>query len=182
MMIEPISRELEQEVICATERYIQEASSLFNHPFRMIPIHFNLKGLSAGMYCVKGTERMIRYNPFHFAKYFQINLTETVPHEVAHYITDILYGLNKIRPHGEEWQTIMQRFGVEPKVSCDYDMAGIPVRKNKTHEYFCGCKIHHLTTYRHNRIRRRRAQYYCLSCDGQLTRRKPASLTRIDVC
>lgn len=166
--IEPIGEELQANVIAATREWIQLARDLYQHPFADIPVLFNLRGLSAGMYSVKGRERLIRYNPHHFAKYFQLNLTETVPHEVAHYIADILYGLNRIRPHGEEWQAIMRRFGVEPKVSCDYDMTGIPVRQTRTHTYYCTCNTHQLSSYRHKRIQQGKARYYCLSCKGEL--------------
>ncbi len=56
----------------------------------MVPVRFELQGRAAGMYRVHKGERVIRYNPYIFSKYFDDSLANTVPHEVAHYITDVL--------------------------------------------------------------------------------------------
>lgn len=163
-MIERISPELQQSVIEATARYIKKAGDLYNKQFELIPVLFDLTGRSAGMYRVKNGKRQIRYNPYIFAKYFNDNIAETVPHEVAHYVTDRLYGLRSVRPHGKEWASVMRGFGVEPKRTCQYDLDGVPVRVFKRVDYRCSCMTHQVTSRRHSQIERGHAQFACRRC------------------
>lgn len=100
--IQPISPALQEQVIAKTNHFIKNAANYYEQSFKEIPVLFDLTGKAAGMYRVKAGQRVIRYNPYVFAKYFDDNFAETIPHEVAHYITDILYGLKTIRPHGNE--------------------------------------------------------------------------------
>lgn len=176
MKSEPLSTEQQQEVVSATHHYIRQASDLYQTLFNPIPVLFDLRGRSAGMYRVRGKVHDIRYNPHHFARHYQINLLETVPHEVAHYIAHMRYGWKRIRPHGREWRGIMTDLGIEPRVSCDYDLSGIPHRIYQTFAYHCGCRAHQLTGYRHNRIHRNQARYYCRSCRGELRPQQPQAL------
>ena len=88
-VIEPICCRREQQVRTATSEIIRQASLIYSEDFPLIPIKFDLKGRAAGMYRVHNRDRVIRYNPYIFAKYFDDNITTTVPHEVAHYIVDM---------------------------------------------------------------------------------------------
>lgn len=183
VIIEPIDTQARQSIIAATEKYICLASDFFKRSFEVIPVSFGLKGRAAGMYRVRKGRREIRYNPHLFAKYFADNLARTVPHEVAHYIAHELYGLGKVRPHGKEWQAIMQRFGVDACRTCDYDLEGIPVRKYQRHVYQCRCTTHELGSRRHKQAQRGRTQYFCKSCKGKLVPRIEASPeTSIEEC
>jgi SprT protein len=167
--IEPISCQHEQQVRTATGDFIQRASRIYTHDLPMIPVLFDLKGRAAGMYRVHGRNRVIRYNPYLFAKYFDDNINTTVPHEVAHYVVDILYGAHRVRPHGAEWQQVMLALGAEPSVTGKYDLSGIPVRRQQRHSYRCACTMHKISTARHNKIQRGTASYYCRNCKSQLT-------------
>jgi len=171
VIIEPIDCQARQDIIAATEKYIYLASDFFKRSFEVIPVSFGLKGRTAGMYRVWKGRREIRYNPYLFAKYFSDNLASTVPHEVAHYIAHALYGMGKVRPHGKEWQAIMQRFGADARRTCDYDLEGIPVRKYQRHVYQCRCTTHDLGSRRHKQAQRGHTQYYCKSCKGKLVPR-----------
>lgn len=168
-LIEPINFQCEQQVRTATGDFILRASRIYTHDLPMIPILFDLKGRAAGMYRVHGRSRVIRYNPYLFAKYFDDNITTTVPHEVAHYVVDILYGAHRVRPHGAEWQQVMLALGTEPSVTGKYDLSGIPVRRQQRHSYQCACTMHSISTARHNKIQRGKARYYCRNCKSQLT-------------
>lgn len=167
-IINPINSTQQDQVLLATQDYIAYASTLFHMDFALIPVHFNLKGRAAGMYCIKNGEAEIRYNPYIFAKYFTENLTDTVPHEVAHYIADRLYGIRRIHPHGQEWQAIMHAFGADSRASCRYDLSGIPQRKEHRHSYQCRCRIYELSARRHNAIRGGKMQYRCQHCGCHL--------------
>ena len=171
-VIEPLSSEQQQLVIAQTHHYIEQAAELYGIKKKAVDISFNLKGRSAGMYRARGRfgkiKREIRYNTYIFSKYFEDNLRTTVPHEVAHYVTDIAYGLKNIRPHGVEWKNIMAAFGADASVTANYDLSGIPLRKKKTYTYLCQCREHELGPVRHNRIASRRNQYYCRYCEQLL--------------
>ena len=162
--IRPITLSQQQQVIEATAAYIQRAAELLSQDFSMIPVTFNLRGRAAGMYRVKQDQREIRYNPYIFSKYFEDNLSNTVPHEVAHYVVDCCYGLHKVRPHGEEWQQLMIAFGVEPSVTCRYDLSGVPQRRQRRFDYRCDCRAHQLSTVRHNKVQRGTGRYLCKAC------------------
>ena len=167
-LIQPISHLQQETVIEETERYILRAAEHFDIPLKTIPVLFDLRGRAAGMYRVKANQKVIRYNPFIFAKYFTDNFNETIPHEVAHYVTDELYGLRQIRPHGNEWKAVMQVFGVEARRTANYDLSGIPQRQHKTYTYQCACQRYELTSRRHNKIRRGAGHYLCRACGDKL--------------
>lgn len=171
-MPDPFERVLSEtqraRVTAATVEYIHLAEKLFRRKLEIIPIRFDLKARAAGMYRIRNQKREIRYNPFLFARYFEDNLKVTVPHEVAHYICDILYGLKNIRPHGREWKSLMGQFQADPSRTCDYDLKGIPLRKVKRYLYACACTTHQLSSVRHNRIQRNSARYLCLNCRQEI--------------
>jgi len=174
--IAPLSTEQQKKVIAHTQTYIKQARELFDLRDKLVEITFNLKGRCAGMYRIKQRkgrlfsrpQREIRYNPFIFAKYFTDNYETTIPHEVAHYVTDMLYGLKNIKPHGSEWQAVMAAFDADASVTADYDLAGIPLKKQALFTYQCDCREHQLTSIRHNKIKKRRFQYYCNHCKQTL--------------
>lgn len=178
--ITPLSIEQQQIVINETHNYLKRASELFNLKNEAIEITFNLKGRCAGMYRVKSRyrfftrqQREIRYNPYIFSKHFADNYTTTIPHEVAHYVTDRLYGLKNIKPHGKEWKAVMHAFDADASVTADYDLSGIPLKKQSLFTYQCSCREHKLTSIRHNKIVKRHYQYYCKKCKQNLHYKQP---------
>lgn len=164
----PISENLQQLVIEETNRFIKSAVEYYGEEMKEVPVLFDLTGKAAGMYRVKAGQRVIRYNPYVFAKYYDDNFSETIPHEVAHYVTDILYGLRRIRPHGAEWKSVMQIFGVAANRTANYDLSGLPVRSFQTYVYHCGCQNFELTSRRHNKILKGTGHYMCRDCGGKL--------------
>lgn len=171
--IKPIGLDDQQQVVEQTEHFIRRGSELLGRQFDNIPVHFDLKGRTAGMYKVVGrgrkVQRQIRYNPWIFAKYYENNLTVTVPHEVAHYLVDCVHGLRKVRPHGNEWKTVMNAFGVDSRATSTFNLEGIPTRRQQQVDYRCGCKEHQLGIRRHNKVSRGEANYLCRCC-GEVLR------------
>jgi len=159
---------LQALVIEETSARLQQASDHFGQVFPEIPVLFDLRGKAAGMYRVRAGQRVIRYNPFIFARYFDDNLAQTIPHEVAHYVSDLLHGFRNIRPHGPEWKQVMALFEADPRATCSYDLRGLPHRRYRQHAYRCSCRQHQLTTIRHNRIRQNRMRYFCRQCGAAL--------------
>ncbi|HEC13369.1 MAG TPA: metallopeptidase (SprT family) [Acidiferrobacteraceae bacterium] len=167
--ITPIDKDQQQQVVDSTVQYIHRASELLQRQFKPVPIQFDLRGRTAGMYRVVGRRRCIRYNPYLFAKYFPENLVATVPHEVAHYIIHQVYGLGRVRPHGPEWKALMADLGADARVTCSFDLTGIPVRTQRRHDYQCACRTHPLSTRRHNQIVANRVSYHCRHCGQTLS-------------
>ena len=147
-----------------TKKYIEKASQLYQRSFPFIKLKFNLTGHTIGMYKHVKNEQVIRYNAAIFAKYFEENIRDTVPHEVAHYIVDELHGRKRVRPHGLEWQSVMAAFEANNSRTANYDLADIPKRQYSTVPYTCGCQQHELGIRRHNKVLKRRVHYYCREC------------------
>ncbi len=166
--INPIDSAQRDRVTKKTIAYIRQAANIFNRRFDLIPVLFDLSGRAAGMYKVNKNQKLIRYNPYIFGKFFDDNLAVTVPHEVAHYITDQVFGLRRIRPHGQEWRALMAEFKVDPSTTCNYDLEGIPLRAQRKHIYVCGCTSHKLSSHRHNKVARGLARYFCRKCKDEL--------------
>lgn len=167
-IVMPINEAVQNEIITLVDYYIDRANHIFDKNFSPINVAFDLKGRAAGMYKVIRSQRVIRFNPYHFAKHHEENMSETIPHEVAHYITDMVYGIRNIRPHGKQWKDLMLKFGVEPKRTYSYSLDGIPTRIHKRHNYSCGCMQFEITTRRHNKIQQKKAEYSCRQCGGKL--------------
>lgn len=166
--IQPIGDAKQRQVTRATQACIARANELLDTNFDNIPVRFDLTGRTAGMYHVAGGRRSIRYNPYLFAKYFDENYTTTIPHEVAHYLAESIYGREKIRPHGKQWRSVMQMLGADANVHCHFNLDGIPVRRYRRIRYICPCQTHELTRVRHNRIQNKGARYYCRLCRTEL--------------
>jgi SprT protein len=164
----PIGGAERQRVGVATDAWIGRAIQTFGRPFSKLPIAFDLTGRAFGMYRVDRRGPMIRYNPYLFAKYFAEGLAITVPHEVAHYVTDMLYGCANVRAHGPEWRSVMARLGAQRRPEKRLDLTGIPVRRHRRFAYQCGCRMHQLTTRSHDRVERGTAVYQCRICSMQL--------------
>jgi SprT protein len=166
--VEPIDARQQSQVFSATLDCIQRAGAIYRLDLSPIPVRFDLKGKAAGQYRLHRNERCIRYNPYLFAKYFDDSLVSTVPHEVAHYVTDCLYGLRNVRPHGAEWRAVMESLGADPSATNYYDLTGIPVRRQQRFTYHCACSTHQLSSCRHNKIRRGKAGYLCRRCGSSI--------------
>ncbi|MBL1278592.1 MAG: SprT-like domain-containing protein [Ectothiorhodospiraceae bacterium] len=169
-MIAPITLSQQQQVTDRVANLLVQCEALFDVSLKPIDSRFDLRGRTSGMYVIKHRQRYLRFNPFIFAKYFEDSLATTVPHEVAHYVSDVIFGFKNILPHGNEWKAIMQSLGVEPQVTGNYDLSGIVVRQQRRFSYNCGCMEHELTSVRHNRIVYKNAHYLCRKCGLGLTR------------
>ena len=167
-IIEPITSSQQQNIIERVSDLLQQCQQHFNQPFKPIEIRFDLRGKTSGMYVVKNKQQYLRFNPFIFSKYFEDSLHNTVPHEVAHYVSHVLFGIKNIRPHGREWKSIMHTLGAEPRVTGDYDLSGIPVKRQQRFNYVCDCMTHQLSTVRHNKIMKGQSQYFCRRCERKL--------------
>ena len=102
------------------------------------------------------------------AKYVEEHLSGTVQNEVANFIVYELYGTRGVKPHGPQWQEVMTVFGADQGVTFDLDLAGIPQRQQRTHAYRCACRIHAVSSTRHNRVLPGVGSYRCRLCGSDL--------------
>lgn len=168
-MVDPINLAQQQQIIERVTELLFQCEQHFSQALKPVSIppievRFDLSGRASGMYVVKHRQKYFRFNAFIFAKYFDDGMATTVPHEVAHYVSDILFGIKNIRPHGKQWQSIMRFMGVAPKVTGDYDLTGVPVKRQRRFDYSCACMTHQLTTTRHNKVLKNKASYACQKC------------------
>lgn len=166
--VRPIDAQQRRQVVAATEAWIDRAGQLLGLSLAPVPVLFDLRGATAGMFRARGRECWIRFNPWIFAKHFDDNLHVTVPHEVAHYAVHCQRHRRRVRPHGPEWQRVMRGFGLPPEVTFKLDLAGVPVRRQQRHAYRCACRDHEVSTVRHKRMLEGRARYLCRYCDAPL--------------
>ena len=167
-MVEPITHIQQQAVLNEAVRYIKLAERQLQQAFPVIPVYFDLKGRAAGMYKVQGGNRLLRFNPYLFSRYFEENFSNTIPHEVAHYLVDMLHGIKNVRPHGQEWKTMMHLLGAQPRTTHQFDLRGIPQRRYRLFRYRCHCTSFQLTSRRHNMIVRGKRRYFCPNCQSEL--------------
>jgi SprT protein len=167
-VVQPIGAAQRLQVEQRTEDFICRAEALFGRRFARVPVLFDLKGRTAGMFKLVGRHGLIRYNPWIFGKYFEENLRDTVPHEVAHYIVHEAYPRRGTKPHGVQWKSLMLQFGADAGVTFKLDLDGVPQRRQNSHRYQCGCRVHDVSATRHNRVQRGKARYLCRFCNDKL--------------
>lgn len=149
-----------------TRSLLLRASRRFGLAPPPLAVRFDLRGKTAGMVKFqRGQAYVVRYNPRLLAENRDDFLTQTVPHEVAHVVTNLLFG-PRAKPHGAQWQTVMRYFGAEPRRCHGYDVSGAPPRRLRRFDYHCACRTHRLTSIRHNRIQAG-GTYLCRHC-GQV--------------
>lgn len=164
----PVNADRQTLVVAKTAFYIGAAETAFSRQFASVPVFFDLSGRASGMYQVRGSERIIRYNPYIFALHFEYHLASTVGHEVGHYIADCMHGLGEIKPHGSEWRAIVEDIGGDCSRTFDHDLAGVPIRRHRQVAYYCQCGERMLGIRRHNNVRRGLATYKCRQCNDEL--------------
>ena len=104
------------------------------------------------------------------AELYPEQLRDTVLHELAHLLVHMNYGHRQPRckPHGPEWQDMMEILGVEPEVCHRMHQPDLKVRRHNTFPYQCGCRTHLIKTGRHNKIQMYGKSYRCRSCGDTL--------------
>ncbi|MBE9593280.1 MAG: SprT-like domain-containing protein [Proteobacteria bacterium] len=134
---------LDQEV----ERTLAVARTSF--PSKEFPepsIKMDLTGKCAGRFHPK--DNRIRFNLDLMLKNKEDFINETVAHEVAHFVVEVIQPGSK--PHGVTWKAIMKLFGIiNPKIYHDYKL---PIKKkSNTYLYQCGCRNHYFSKTKHKR-------------------------------
>lgn len=166
----PLSRAQVRLISHHVERECGRAAAVLDIRLPVIPFRLDLSGTVAGMFCVRGQQRWLRFNPWLFANDFALHARDTVTHEVAHYGVYTVFGhQRRIKPHGSEWRSLMVALGADPKATFRANMDGVPVRRQSRHAYRCACQQHWVSATRHNRMAGGRAEYRCRVCHERLS-------------
>lgn len=94
-------------------------------------------------------------------------INNTVVHEFAHLVTDLVYG-RYVNSHGKEWKKVATELGLKnPKATSSLYSLRNRVEK---YVYVCDCKNreHFLTKARHSKILKKRESYSCTICNQDL--------------
>lgn len=157
----------EQAAIGRTKQLLASAEEHFGVKIPDPMIRFDLRGKTAGQVrTANGRGCLVRYNAQLLLRHPEDFLARTVPHETAHVVAFNLFG-PRVQPHGTEWQAIMGIFGAAPERCHSYDVEGLQTRHLRQFEYRCGCRVHQLTSIRHNRVRAGQI-YLCRHCGDPL--------------
>lgn len=136
----------------------------------MPQVQYTKRGTTAGVAHLR--EWIINLNPVLLMQNVDTFLQRTVPHELAHLITERVYpeAHKRIRgakrePHGEKWQSVMRKLGAPVSRCHSYDVSDARVKRNiTTYTYQCP-KCQHIYTLGAKRHKRHQeAPAYGYSC------------------
>jgi SprT protein len=109
----------------------------------------------------------IRLNKTLLEEQTDLYIDNTVVHEFAHLVTNLIYG-RSVKSHGKEWKSIAKELGLKNPKSTN----SLYTLRNRVEKfvYVCGCKDkeHSLTKIRHNKILKRINVYSCIICSQDL--------------
>ncbi len=164
--------EMKDKVLTIINTLINKFNTDFKGAY-VPPIKFTKRGKCAGCVSYTGDYVEINFNMVLLRENFEDFISQTVPHEVAHFVTWIQYGHEYSKGgkriiHGKSWKGMMTYFGVKQERCHSYNTANSTVRKIKRLSYKCGCMTHKLTTIRHNKVLRGKASYSCSKCGQKL--------------
>ena len=154
------------QVVRQARHCIEKANAALGCSLTLPEIRFDLRGRAAGQFCLRQESLQLRFNSALFARYFEENLAQTVPHEVAHFLVYALFmknGKKRVRPHGQEWQSMMRLLGVAPATRHSFNLDGIPVRREQRFAWSCDCRTHSVAKRTHLRMLRGE-QRVCITC------------------
>lgn len=97
------------------------------------------------------SENTIKLNPYFIQNNTEDFFKQTIPHEIAHFITDWRHPYAK-RHHGPEWKRIMVIMGLPPRRCHNYQSNLMPGVHPRPYHYRCVCKSFYLTKRMHNSI------------------------------
>ncbi len=136
-------------------------------------INYDKKGEAAGSCHFNDIEHegqaVLSFNPVIMKDNWE-QFDQTVIHEVAHFCTYLLKGLqfNKASKHiwhGADWKRMMSFFGAKTERCHTYNTSGVKkTRRVKRFEYKCSCQTHQISSIIHNRMVNGARTYSCRSC------------------
>ncbi|WP_284893277.1 SprT-like domain-containing protein [Cobetia amphilecti] len=154
---------LEAQVLACLAR----ARALFPE-LRMPSVSCRLKGRTAGT--ADSARQRLRFNWQLLSENRHHFLSQTVPHEVAHWVVMEVVeraGKTRVKPHGPEWQQVMTNlYGIPPEVTHRMDVS---TASPTPWAYGCGCDTAHYFSSRRHANAQRGHRYRCRRCGQELS-------------
>lgn len=139
-----VSADVKKRVIAKVEQCISTVENHFKINFKKPVISFNVRGTCGGLAKYRSWE--VAFNPVLLMENVEDFLESTVPHEVAHLATELVYPHahrrtfgTKRQPHGPHWASIMNLLGADAKRCHTYDTTNAKVKRSTSYEYKCQC-------------------------------------------
>lgn len=164
---EELKRKIEDKVLECIEK---AANHLPNLNWTIPEISYNLKSIRVSGRYINSIKTLV-FNPLFINQNPENYILQTVPHEVAHYITRVINPFAK--SHGNDWKRVMRFLGVEPKRCWDsneYDSSEIKKSKgikDTKYSYKCLCKVHLVSKIIHGKMQRGQIRR-CVYCKTKL--------------
>lgn len=139
-----VTAEMKAKVNAKIRECIAIANKRYNIDMKFPTVVYQKRGTTAGT--ANYRTWTIDINPVLLVENFDDMLADTVPHETAHLITELVYPHahrrtygQKRSPHGTEWQSVMRVLGCEPSRTHSYDTTNAMVRTKASYDYKCNC-------------------------------------------
>lgn len=183
-----VTAEMKEKVNAKLRECIAIANKRYNINLKFPTVVYQKRGTTAGT--ATYSTWTIDINPILLVENFDDMLNNTVPHELAHLITDTVYPeahergpmqltrrgwkRGKRSPHGTEWQSVMRVLGCNPSRTHSYDVTNARTREKVSYDYKCNCcgTILKMGPKRHATEQRMPGHYTHSSCGrvrGKLT-------------
>ena len=160
-----------KEIEDTVAKYIDIAEKVLGMKFGMPDIGYTLRGTTSGY--AKWHTHEVNFNRAIYEENKELFLRRTVPHEVAHRVSVMYFGVKTGKGHGKNWKFIMKNvFNIPDELATrthSYDVAHLKTRTVRKWKYFCGCQTFELTTIKHNKVQAGKSKYRCKCCHGRLT-------------
>lgn len=131
---------VQRDVELKIQEGLNIAGEFYGKTFSFPSISYDLRGKTAGTATYQ--KNHIRLNATLLMENKEHFMETTVPHELAHLLTYQVFGVprdrnGRHRPHGIEWEGMMQLLGVNPNRTHSYDTTNSVARKNKQFVWKC---------------------------------------------
>lgn len=112
------------------------AQSIYKQPFEIPTLEYRQMGRVAGKAWFFNWK--VEINP-DFLKngHLEEMINQTLPHELAHLISQKVYGRTLGGGHGRLWKSVMVRLGLPPNRCHDYSLEGVKTRKKAKYPVKC---------------------------------------------
>ena len=149
-----VTAEMKAKVEAKLRECIATAERKYNTTIKFPTVRYDLRGTTAGW--AQYSTWSVNFNAVLMVENFESFLEDTVPHEIAHLITDQVYPeahqrgaptitrtgkfrRGKRSPHGDEWKSVMRVLGADPSRCHSYDVSNARVREKVSYDYKCDC-------------------------------------------
>lgn len=139
-----ITEAIKKRVDTKIDLCIATIEKKYNVKFKKPAVHYNVRGTTAGKAWYK--QWIVGFNATLLNENVDDFIARTVPHEICHLATELIYPHAHVRtmgrkrsPHGTEWASIMTALGADASRCHSYDTSTAIVRRVTSYTYLCGC-------------------------------------------